>query len=239
MDSGRLTIRQVVIVEGRYDKIKLSSILDAVILTTDGFGIFKDKEKQSLIRRLAETRGLITATDSDSAGMLIRNFIGGIVPKGRVIHLLIPPIPGRERRKSTPSKEGTLGVEGMEADLLRALFAPYAAAPGPSDGSARPENPPAPVSSDPLDPSGPSDPPAPSGAAGTPGNPAPEPIGRGDLYADGLMGGTGSSGRRVALMAALNLPRNLSTTALIDAINLLGGRTVYEAALSRIDGENE
>ncbi len=211
MDSisqGKLTVRRVVIVEGRYDKIKLSSLLNASILTTNGFGIFRDREKQALIRRLAETRGLLTATDSDSAGLMIRNFIGSIVPKDTVCHLLIPPIPGREKRKTAPSKEGTLGVEGLEADLLRKLFAPFA------------------------------DPGADAQGAGNPVRPA-DPINRADLYADGLMGGEGSSSRRAALLIRLNLPRNLSTTGLIDALNMLGGRPIYEDALRRIAADAE
>lgn len=126
MENKKITLRQVVLVEGKYDQIKLSSILDATILTTKGFGIFKEAEKKSLLRRLAKERGIIVVTDSDGAGKVIRGHISTILPKSQVIHLYIPKIQGKEARKAAPSKEGTLGVEGMEADFLRELFAPYA-----------------------------------------------------------------------------------------------------------------
>ncbi|MCQ2463321.1 MAG: DUF4093 domain-containing protein [Clostridia bacterium] len=108
-----------VIVEGKYDKIKLSNIIDALIIETDGFGIFRDKEKQKLIKRLAQTKGILILTDSDSAGFKIRAFIGGSVPQDRVFHAYIPDIFGKERRKDEPSKEGKLGVEGVSADVIR------------------------------------------------------------------------------------------------------------------------
>lgn len=123
----KMKLNRVVLVEGKYDKIKLDSLLDATILTTQGFGIFKEAEKKALLRRLAKERGLIVVTDSDGAGRVIRGHIASILPKEQVIHLYIPKIKGKEARKAAPSKEGTLGVEGMEADLLRSLFAPYAA----------------------------------------------------------------------------------------------------------------
>lgn len=113
-----IKIDRVVIVEGRYDKIKLSSILDAVIIETDGFGIFNDKEKQKLIRKLAETKGLLILTDSDSAGFKIRSFIRGIVPNEQIKHAYIPDIFGKEKRKAEPSKEGKLGVEGVKAQVI-------------------------------------------------------------------------------------------------------------------------
>ena len=126
----RLIIPMPVIVEGRYDKNRLSSVIDAQILTTAGFGIFRDRERLALIRRLAEPRGVIVLTDSDGAGKVIRAHLSSALPKEKVIHLYIPQIPGKEKRKSAPSKEGTLGVEGMEESLLRKLFQPYAAGSG-------------------------------------------------------------------------------------------------------------
>ncbi|MBO5462685.1 MAG: DUF4093 domain-containing protein [Clostridia bacterium] len=113
-----IKIDRVVIVEGRYDKIKLSSILDAVIIETEGFGIFNNKEKQKLIRKLAETKGLLILTDSDSAGFKIRSFIRGMVPAEQIKHAYIPDIFGKEKRKTEPSKEGKLGVEGVKADII-------------------------------------------------------------------------------------------------------------------------
>ena len=117
-----ITLQQAVIVEGKYDKIKLESVLDAVILTTDGFGVFKDKEKQRLIRRLAQERGIVVLTDSDSAGFVIRSFLGGIVPPEQITNVYIPDVFGKEKRKSAPSKEGKLGVEGIDtARILESL----------------------------------------------------------------------------------------------------------------------
>ena len=117
-----IRIREAVIVEGKYDKIRLSSLIDALIITTDGFGIFKDKEKMNLLRRLAETRGLLVITDSDSAGFVIRNHLRSCIPPERIKHAYIPDVFGKERRKTTPSKEGKLGVEGMSTEaLLQAL----------------------------------------------------------------------------------------------------------------------
>lgn len=113
-----IKIDRVIIVEGRYDKIKLSSILDAVIIETEGFGIFNNKEKQKLIRKLAETKGLLILTDSDSAGFKIRSFIRGIVPADQIKHAYIPDIFGKEKRKTEPSKEGKLGVEGVKVDII-------------------------------------------------------------------------------------------------------------------------
>ncbi len=113
-----IKISRAVIVEGRYDKIKLSSVLDAVIIETDGFGIFNNKEKQKLIRRLAETKGLLVLTDSDSAGFKIRSFIRGIAPAEQIKHAYIPDILGKEKRKTEFSKEGKLGVEGVDTEII-------------------------------------------------------------------------------------------------------------------------
>lgn len=111
-----------VIVEGKYDIIKLSNIIDALIIKTDGFGIFKDKEKQKLLRRLAGEKGIIVMTDSDSAGFLIRKFISSSVPSDKITHVYIPDLYGKEKRKTEMSKEGKLGVEGTpESIILEAL----------------------------------------------------------------------------------------------------------------------
>lgn len=111
-------VREVIVVEGRYDKITLSQTVDAVILETSGFAVFNDREKQALLRRLAEARGLVVLTDSDGAGFMIRNFIKGCVDPKYIKNAYIPDIAGKERRKSTPSKEGRLGVEGMRPEIL-------------------------------------------------------------------------------------------------------------------------
>ena len=114
-----LKIKEAVIVEGKYDKQRLSEFLDTIIITTSGFRIFKDKEKQQLIRKLAQERGLLVMTDSDSAGFVIRNFLRGIVPDSQIKHCYIPQITGKEKRKDTPSKEGFLGVEGLSIQMLQ------------------------------------------------------------------------------------------------------------------------
>ena len=115
-----------VIVEGKYDKIKLDSIIDAPIITCNGFRIFKNNEKRALLRALSEKSKLIVVADSDHAGMLIRSHISGIIPKDRIINLYTPQIEGKEKRKDKPSKEGYVGVEGVDADILRKIFEPYA-----------------------------------------------------------------------------------------------------------------
>ena len=112
------SVKEVIVVEGRYDKNTLSQIVDAVIIETSGFGIFNDAQKQKLLRRLAAERGLIVLTDSDGAGFVIRNFIKGCVDPALVRHAYIPDVTGKERRKSAPSKEGKLGVEGMRPEVL-------------------------------------------------------------------------------------------------------------------------
>ena len=117
-----IKIDKVIIVEGGYDKIKLSSMIDGIIIETEGFGIFKDKDKQKLIRKLAETKEIAILTDSDSAGFVIRNFITSIVPKEYITNVYIPDIYGKEKRKDSPSKEGKLGVEGDSADILKEAF---------------------------------------------------------------------------------------------------------------------
>lgn len=117
-----IRIREAIVVEGRYDKIALSALVDTVIVETHGFGIFRDRERLQYLRRLAQRRGLLILTDSDGAGFLIRNHLKGAIPGCRCKQAFIPSIPGKERRKERPGKAGILGVEGMEpAVLLEAL----------------------------------------------------------------------------------------------------------------------
>ena len=111
-------IREAIVVEGRYDKNTLSQILDATILETSGFGIFKDKQQMNLLRRVAEKRGLIVFTDSDGAGFVIRNHIKSAIPAKFLKHAYTPDIFGKERRKAAPGKEGKLGVEGMDREVI-------------------------------------------------------------------------------------------------------------------------
>lgn len=111
-------VRQAIVVEGRYDKNTLSQIVDAPIFETSGFGIMKDKAQLALLRRVAQSRGLIVLTDSDGAGFVIRNYLKSAIDPQYLIHAYIPDIPGKERRKSAPGKEGKLGVEGMRPDVI-------------------------------------------------------------------------------------------------------------------------
>ena len=111
-------IREVIVVEGRYDKNTLSQIVDATILETSGFGIMKDKAQLSLLRRAAKSRGLIVMTDSDGAGFVIRNFLKGAIDPQYVKHAYIPDVYGKEKRKAAPGREGKLGVEGMRPDVV-------------------------------------------------------------------------------------------------------------------------
>ena len=121
----KLKIPYPVIVEGKYDKLRLSSVIEAQIIATDGFGIFKNHERTALLRSLARKTPLIVLTDPDGAGRLIRSHISGILPKDKIICLHIPKIEGKEKRKKEASAEGFLGVEGVERELIYNLFLPY------------------------------------------------------------------------------------------------------------------
>ena len=134
-------IREAIVVEGRYDKNTLSQVVDAVILETSGFGVFKDGEKLTLLRRLARERGLIIFTDPDGAGFVIRNFLKGAIPPEQVKHAYIPDVAGKERRKRRPGKEGKLGVEGMPPAVLEAALR-QAGATVLGEDSAPPQAPP-------------------------------------------------------------------------------------------------
>lgn len=122
----KLKIPYPILVEGKYDKIKLVSIVDALIITSDGFGIFKSDEKRTLLRKLSERSKLIVLSDSDSAGMLIRSCVKGMIPSDRIINLYTPQVRGKEKRKQQPSREGYVGVEGIDVETLRRLLEPYA-----------------------------------------------------------------------------------------------------------------
>ena len=132
-----ITLDRPVIVEGKYDKQKLSAVLNTTIITTNGFRIFNDREKRALIRRLAEKNGIFVLTDADGAGLVIRNLLRGCVPKEKITHLYIPAVAGKERRKAAPSREGLLGVEGIDTDTLTRIFAPFAVDAAARDTSPR------------------------------------------------------------------------------------------------------
>ena len=113
-----IKLEQAIVVEGKYDKNTLSQLVDAPIFETNGFGVMKDRALVALLRRAAGTRGLIVLTDSDGAGFVIRNYLKSVLPKQGVFHAYIPDVPGKERRKDKPGKEGKLGVEGMRPEVL-------------------------------------------------------------------------------------------------------------------------
>ncbi len=118
-------VKLPIIVEGRYDKSTISSMFDAKIITTDGFGIFNSKEKQALVKKISERGGVILLTDSDAGGRQIRAFLSGILPKEKIFHLYIPKVKGKETRKKSFSKSGLLGVEGMNREVLEKTLAPF------------------------------------------------------------------------------------------------------------------
>lgn len=123
MDKKRILLP--IIVEGRYDKSTISSIFDATVITTGGFGIFNSKEKVALIKKLAERGGIILLTDSDGGGKQIRSYLSGILPKDKLFHVYTPQIEGKESRKKSPSKAGLLGVEGMGREVLEKVLSPF------------------------------------------------------------------------------------------------------------------
>ena len=193
----RIRIKEALVVEGKYDKNTLAQLVDAPIFVTEGFGIFKDPEKLTLLRAAAEKRGLIVLTDSDGAGLVIRNHLKGAIDPALVKHAYIPDVFGKEKRKAAPGKEGKLGVEGMTpAVLLQALRNAGATI---IDG--------------------------PVGAAiGRQPDAESIEITKTDLYELGLTGRPDSKERRRALQKALGLPENLSTNALLTALNCVTTR---------------
>ena len=133
----KLRVKYPVIVEGKYDKITLSSLFDTPVFCTGGFAVFRSDGTRALLRRLAEASPVILLTDSDGGGRQIRSFLSGILPPERLIHLFIPQVAGKEKRKAKPGKAGLLGVEGTSPDVLRRLFAPFLC-----DAPSRPASPP-------------------------------------------------------------------------------------------------
>ena len=207
-----IKLKEAIIVEGKYDKIKLSSIVDGLIITTDGFGIFKDKEKRELIKLLAKKRGIIILTDSDSAGFLIRSHIKGFVKEGEIKNVFVPDIFGKEKRKTAPSKEGKLGVEGISREILESALkkAGIANLQGQNEGQNEGQN------------------------QGQDKQPQQREVTKTDLFEDGLSGGADSKAKRALLLSQLGLPRRMSTNTLLEAINVLYSYEEYKQALSRI-----
>ena len=216
-------IKEALVVEGRYDKNTLAQLVDAPIFVTNGFGIFKNPALLALLRTVAERRGLIVLTDADGGGLVIRNHLRGTIDPALVKHAYIPDVPGKERRKSSPGKEGKLGVEGMDPQtLLTALQnagATFIDSPAVGALSERPPDPNHPV-----------------GAAI--GRPQPAPtsqITKTDLYNLGLSGQLDSREKRRTLQKKLNLPENLSSNAFLTALNcIMTRRELYDLLLTNL-----
>lgn len=196
-----IRIREAIVVEGRYDKNTLSQVVDTVILETNGFGVFRDKEKLALLRRIARARGIIVLTDSDGAGFVIRNYLKGALAGENVRQAYVPDIRGKEKRKRAPGKAGLLGVEGMRPEVLEQALRRAGATILGEETAPEPERP---------------------------------PLTKADLFALGLSGGEGSREKRARLLAALNLPANLSPNALLPVLSCLYTRE----ELARAAAEN-
>lgn len=195
---AKRTLRGAVLVEGKYDAAKLANLVEGLILISDGFEIYSNKEKRELLKKIAREEGLTILTDSDRAGFQIRNYVMNFCGKENVRQAFIPARPGKEKRKPVPGKEGLLGVEGVsDADILRALE---------NAGALLPEN----------------EPPAPAPETTAAGQ---KPVTYYDLYEWGLSGGEGSSERRRAFLQALDLPPRLSKKALVEVLNTLYTRS--------------
>lgn len=190
-----MTVSKPIIVEGKYDRLKILSVVDATVISTDGFGIFSRKDLAAMIKKLAEKRGVIVLTDSDGGGLVIRNYLKSILPADKVTNVYVPQIKGKEKRKRAPSKEGFLGVEGMEKKIILDALAPFS-----SDGDATPKM----------------------------------TLSKADFYELGLSGKDESAILREKLAGALGLPKNLSASALIEAINLTCDEDEFLAALKSI-----
>ena len=195
-DMEKLKIPYPIIVEGKYDKIKLASILEADVFVTDGFRVFAKEEMKALFRKLTEKSKVIVLTDSDGGGRVIRNYFNAVLDKESVIHLYIPEIVGKEKRKAKPSKAGTLGVEGIDADVLRNLFLPFS---GSIETAKR------------------------GGITKT------------DLYEWGISGKEGSAEKRAALSSYLGLPSDMTSNALLCAVNVLYSKEEFEAVIASFE----
>lgn len=185
-----------IIVEGKYDKSRILQIADAYVITTEGFQLFKDKDLQNYIRRIANEKGVIIMTDSDGAGLNIRGKLNGILPKEKVYNVYIKQEQGKERRKTQPSKEGLLGVEGMDNEYLISLLTPF--------------------------------------DSGKTGNRSLN-LTKTDFYEFGLCGGSDSAEKRKILCRKLSLPVNLSSNALLNALNLLVSEEDFKQALDEVN----
>lgn len=198
-----------IIVEGKYDKIKIDSLFSATVVTLGGFGVFNSKEKQALIRRIGEG-GVIVLVDSDGGGVQIRSYLNSILPKDKIFNLYIPEILGKERRKTHASRSGKLGVEGMPPEVLLKILAPFTenADLGQNVGN--------------------------TGAESENNGKSAKMITKVDFFGDGLSGGQCSSALRDKLAAEFLLPPGMTANSLLAALNLIAGYDEYKAAVGKI-----
>ena len=221
-----LKLAQAIVVEGRYDQNTLAQLVDAPIFVTNGFGIFRDREQMELLKLVAEKRGLVVFTDSDGAGLVIRNRIRSAIPPQYLLHAYIPDIYGKEKRKAAPGKEGKLGVEGMKPEVLIAALRNAGAIFLNEEPNAQPSaetsaKPPYPIAGADM-----------HRNACEPGRiDKVETITKSDLYELGLSGKPDSKEKRRALQKKLGLPENLSTNALLAALNCLYSKEEISAFL--------
>lgn len=199
-----------IVVEGKYDKNTLSQIFDATIIYVGGFSVFNSKEKQALIRKIA-VDGIILLTDSDGGGKQIRSFLNGILPKEKVHNVYIPQVKGKEKRKSAPSKAGTLGVEGMDKDTLVKVLSPFIIngdengdIPTRVDFSAVKER---------------------------------KMTTKLNFFEDGLSGSDGAAERRARLATHFGLPPDMTANALLEALNIITDYDGYSAAVEELFGD--
>ncbi len=206
---NRIKLKETVIVEGRYDRIRLSELIESPMIETGGFRVFKDKEKQELIRAVAKRRGILVMTDVDSAGFVIRNFLRGIVPQDQILHAYIPTIKGKEKRKQEASKEGILGVEGIDRDaLIESIRNSGAHIVSVGEGLAPPDY--------------------------TEAKIVQSEITKTDFFDYGLTGCANAAVHREEVLSSLGLPTYLTTNAMISALNCLFTKDEFEQYLSQL-----
>lgn len=208
--NDKIRLQETVIVEGRYDKIKLSGLIESPIIETGGFRVFKDKEKQRLIRKVAQRRGILVMTDVDSAGFVIRNFLRGIVDNENILHAYIPTVKGKEKRKSEASKEGILGVEGIDRDKLLDSIR-RSGAHILNDDESLVEN----------------------------RSSSRSEITKMDFFDYGLNGCENAAQHREEVLSSLGLPKYLTVNAMVAAINCLFTKDEFENYLIELNQDKE
>ena len=208
--NDKIRLQETVIVEGRYDKIQLSGLIESPIIETGGFRVFKDKEKQRLIRKVAQRRGILVMTDVDSAGFVIRNFLRGIVDSENILHAYIPTVKGKEKRKPEASKEGILGVEGIDRDKLLDSIR-QSGAHILNDVESFAEN----------------------------RSSLRSEITKMDFFDYGLNGCENAAQHREEVLSSLGLPKYLTVNAMVAAINCLYTKDEFENYLIKLNQDKE